>query len=162
VNAREGSVAGGHHGPVELRAARAADLEPLVTLAAAFFREGGFTTPEAALRRNLATLLDATAARVAVVADGPALLALAITTTGFGLEDGLIAELEDLYVVPPARRRGLAGRLIEDSARWARALGCRHLELVIAPGGHHAARLVAYYRGRGFRDDGRRLLSRPL
>ena len=89
-------------------------------------------------------------------------VAFAVTTTGFGLESGLIAELEDLFVIPELRRSGLAGLLVEDSVEWARARGCHHLELVVAPQGRDVTHLHDYYRRRGFLDDGRRLLSRPL
>jgi aminoglycoside 6'-N-acetyltransferase I len=89
-------------------------------------------------------------------------LAFAVTTTSFRLENGQIAELEDLYVIPTARRRGLVELLLDDSARWARERGCRQLELVIAPNGLDVAHLHWYYLGRGFTDEGRRLLSRPL
>lgn len=143
-------------------AARAEDFDGLFPLVLAFYAEGGFTTPESVLRRNLVSLMESEKARAAIAADGGRLLGFAVTTTSFGLEHGLIAELEDLYVVPAARRHGVAAALIDDSATWARTRGCHHLELVIAPTGHDAAHLDSYYRSRGFRDDGRRLLTRAL
>lgn len=145
-----------------LRAAGPADLAALLPLAVAFYTEDGFATGEHALRANLATLLDSPAARVTVAESADEPVGFAITTTSFGLENGLIAELEDLFVVPAARRRGLAGRLIEDSAAWARDRGCRRLELVVAPNGLDVGHLFDYYLAHGFTDDGRRLISRPL
>lgn len=145
-----------------LRTARSEDLAEILAMALAFYEEDGFTTPEPELRRNLAALIESEAARVVVVADDDALVAFAITTTRFGLEYGQGAELEDLYVVPGARRNGLANRLIEDSAGWALSLGCDQLELVVAPNGSDASDLLAYYKARGFDDEGRRLLSRAL
>lgn len=99
-------------------------------------------------------------ARVAVVTNDERPLGFAITTTSFGLENGLIAELEDLYVLPAARRQGLAKRLIDDSARWADDRGCHHLELVVAPNGREVTHLHTYYRMQGFLDEGWQLLSR--
>lgn len=148
--------------PVTLRAAGPADLAAVVALAVAFYAEDGFATGEHALRSNLAVLLASPAARVAVVQSPDRLLGFAVTTTSFGLENGLIAELEDLFVVPAARRRGLAGRLIADSVGWARERGCQHLELVIAPNGRDVGHLFDYYRAHGFLDDGRHLISHPL
>jgi aminoglycoside 6'-N-acetyltransferase I len=58
----------------------------------------------------------------------------AATTTTFVLEYGLVAELEDLFVVPTARHRGLSNRLIADSVVWAREQGCQRMELVVARG----------------------------
>ncbi|HEY4018961.1 MAG TPA: GNAT family N-acetyltransferase [Pseudonocardiaceae bacterium] len=145
-----------------LRAAGPADLTMVLPLAVAFYAEDGFATGEPALRSNLTTLLASPAARVTLLHSADQPLGFAITTTSFGLENGLIAELEDLFVVPTARRRGLAGRLIADSVAWAREQGCRHLELVVAPNGRDIGHLVDYYLAHGFRDDGRRLISRPL
>ncbi|PXX54773.1 aminoglycoside 6'-N-acetyltransferase I [Nocardia tenerifensis] len=148
--------------PVAVRAAGSGELAAVLAMAVAFYAEDGFSTGEKELRDNLTTLLASSAARVAVACSGDQLLGFAITTTSFGLENGLIAELEDLFVVPGARRRGLAGLLIEDSAGWARERGCRCLELVVAPNDREVGHLFAYYRERGFRDDGRRLISRRL
>jgi len=147
---------------VTLRTAGPGDLAAVLRLVVAFYAEDGFTTGEHALRGNLVVLLASPTARVAVLESDDRLLGFAATTTGFGLEDGPIAELADLFVVPAARRRGLAGRLIEDSAVWARERGCRRLELVVAPNGRDVGHLFDYYLARGFADDGRRLISRLL
>lgn len=127
-----------------------------------FYEEDGFTTSREDLRANLATLIGLPAARVVVSEEDGRLVAFAITTTTFGLECGLSAELEDLYVAPGARRRGEAQRLIEDSLRWAAERGCGRLEIVVAPNGQDVRHLFEFYRKRGFRDEGRRLLGRPL
>jgi aminoglycoside 6'-N-acetyltransferase I len=145
-----------------IRTATPDDLPSLLALAVAFYEEDGFSTPEAKLRTNLTTLVDSPTARVVVSEVDGAVVAFAITTTTFGLENGLIAELEDLYVAPEARRRGEAQRLIEDSTRWAAGRGCAHLEIVIAPNGQDVSHLFDFYRARGFLDEGRRLLGRPL
>lgn len=147
---------------VGVRAAGPADLEVVFALASAFYSAEGFTTRVDELRSNLKSLLSSQTARTAVVTRGRELVAFAITTTSFGLESGLIAELEDLYVAPAARRRGIAGQLIDDSARWARRRGCRYLELVVAPNGRDVTHLDRYYRNRGFQDSGRRLTARDL
>jgi aminoglycoside 6'-N-acetyltransferase I len=149
---------------VTLRLATAGDLPVLLDLAVAFYEEDGFTTPRAALDANLRVLLDSPGrARVAVaVAEGDRVVGFGVTTTTFGLENGLVAELEDLYVAPPARRQGLARALIEDSAQWAASIGAARLEIVIAPNGQDVSHLFRYYTARGFTDEGRRLLSRGL
>ncbi|MEW9551033.1 GNAT family N-acetyltransferase [Nonomuraea sp. NPDC050783] len=153
-----------------IRTARPDDLPALLDLAVAFYEEEGFATPPDALRANLATLIAEPAARVALAEqeeegeegeEGTA-AGFAITTTTFGLETALSAELQDLYVAPAARRHGLAGELIADSRRWAAAQGCTLLEIVIAPNGGDPRHLLGYYRRRGFTDEGRRLMSMPL
>lgn len=114
------------------------------------------------MRANLSVLFSSSAARVAVVQSGAQLVGFAVTTTSFGLENGLIAELEDLFVLPTVRSQGLGSRLIGDSLGWAREQGCQRLELVMAPNGRDIGRLVDYYLARGFQDDGRRLIGRLL
>ncbi|WP_083871477.1 MULTISPECIES: GNAT family N-acetyltransferase [Nocardia] len=147
---------------MRIAAARAEDFDGLFALVVAFYAEGGFTTPDSVLRRNLLSLTESDTARVCVADNDDRLLGFAVTTTSFGLEHGLIAELEDLYVIPAARRHGVATALIDDGATWARTRGCHHLELVIAPTGRDDAHLDGFYRSRGFHDDGRRLLTREL
>ena len=146
-----------------LRTATAGDLDVLLELAVDFYAEDNFTTPRDALAANLRVLVDSDRARLAAGLDDTShVVAFGITTTTFGLENGLIAELEDLYVDPSARRRGLARELIEDSAAWATSIGASQLQLVIAPNGQDVSHLFRYYTARGFTDDGRRLLARPL
>lgn len=149
-------------GGVAVRPAAPADLEAVLALATAFYVEDGGTIPVDELRSNLKSLLVSESARTAVAVSGHELMAFAVTTTSFGPESGLVAELEDLYVTPAARRQGIAGRLIDDSARWARKRGCRYLELVIAPHGRDTSRLDAYCRNRGFQDQSRKLIPRDL
>ncbi|WP_433384718.1 GNAT family N-acetyltransferase [Actinoplanes sp. CA-142083] len=145
-----------------LRAARADDFEAVLELAVAFYAEDGFATPRSRLAKHLRHLLVSDAAHAAVVEEDGEIVAFGISTSSYGLENGLIAELEDLYVVPAARRRGLAGDLIEDAARWATGIGAAQLEIVIAPNGADVSHLFEIYRGRGFIDEGRRLITREL
>jgi aminoglycoside 6'-N-acetyltransferase I len=144
-----------------LRIAEPADLPAILALAVDFYAEDGFTTPRAKLDEHLSHLLVSPAAHAAViVSESGEIVAFAISTSSYGLESGLIAELEDLYVAPAHRRRGLAGELIEDSAAWASGIGAAQLEIVIAPNGQDVSHLFAIYRRFGFVDEGRRLLSR--
>lgn len=46
----------------------------------------------------------------------------------FGLVDGAIAELDELYVLPEVRDRGLERALVVGVARWARQRGCAQLD----------------------------------
>jgi GNAT superfamily N-acetyltransferase len=147
---------------VDIRAARTTDFARVLDLATAFYAEDGFTTSASELRDNLAMLVHTDTARVAVAVDHVQIVGFAITTVSFGLEQGAVAELEDLFVEPAHRRTGIGAALIDDSVDWARSRGCRSLELVIAPNGNDVAHLFSYYARRDFTDEGRRLMSRNL
>jgi aminoglycoside 6'-N-acetyltransferase I len=101
-------------------------------------------------------------ARVAVVTDPDRCVGFAMTTTSFGLENGLIAELEDLYIAPAHRGSSLGELLVEDGKAWAHDRGCRQLEIVLAPNRRDISRLDSWYRRLGFRDEHRRLLITEL
>ena len=147
---------------VEFRTATTDDMSVLLDLARALYDEDGFTTTDAELAHNLAVLVDAGNTHLVLAAVDGAASAFALTTTAFILESGLVAELQDLYVAPAARGRGVGTALIEDAARWAQAQSLALLEVVIAPNGRDVTHLFDYYRARGFVDDGRRILARPL
>lgn len=147
---------------VQLRIATSEDLRVLMELARAFYDEDGFTTPNSELRQNFDVLLGADNAHVVLATAKGAVVGFALTTTAFVLESGVVAELQDLYVDPAARRTGVAAALIDDAASWAVSQSATLLEVVIAPNGRDVTELVGYYRARGFDDDGRRLLARRL
>ena len=145
-----------------IRAATRDDLPTLFRLTRAFYDEDGFATSDAGLRRNLETVLSLPTAHVVVVEGRAELIAFALTTTAFILESGVVAELQDLYVAPQHRRRGIAAALIDDAARWAQDQSATLLEIVVAPNGRDVSSLVGYYTARGFRDEGRKILMRAL
>lgn len=147
---------------VTLRPATTEDVPELVRLARAFYDEDGFTTSDARLRENFRLLVPEQNAHVVVAFKDGRMCAFALTTAGFTLESGLIAELQDLYVRPEERRRGLASALIADATEWARARSATLLELVVAPNGQDVSHLFRYYEARGFVDEDRRILSRFL
>jgi aminoglycoside 6'-N-acetyltransferase I len=147
---------------VAIRTAETPDLGVVLDLAVAFYAEDGFATPADELRANLAVLVDSPDARVAVAEVAGVVVGFAITTTSFGLENGRIAELEDLFVTPDRRGTGLGRALIEDSVAWCRDTGCRLVEVVIAPNGQDVSHLFDYYDRRGFVNEGRALLTKEL
>jgi GNAT superfamily N-acetyltransferase len=69
---------------------------------------------------------------------------------------GLSLWVEELYVVPEARRRGIARTLLEHVILRARGRGLRAVELEVMPG--HAAAL-ALYAAMGFQELHRERLS---
>jgi ribosomal protein S18 acetylase RimI-like enzyme len=99
----------------------------------------------------------------ALVRDGVAFLAVDddATPTGFALAHTTGAragELTDLYVVPGARRRGIAGELVREVVRRLAEQGISHVELDVQTS-NAAARTV--YARWGFREE-RVVLSVPI
>ena len=145
-----------------IREAAAQDVARLVQLARAFYDEDGFTTGDTALHEHFTLLVPDPSAHVVVVLTEGEICGFALTTTGFTLESGRIAELQDLYVRPEDRRRGLGSALVADAVGWARGMAASSIEVVVAPNGRDVRHLHRYYAARGFVDEGRRILGLPL
>jgi ribosomal protein S18 acetylase RimI-like enzyme len=117
---------------VTIHLASEADLEAIVHLAVAFRDHVGQSTPSAeAFRASIAVLLH----------DASAEFFLARTATGTAVGYvqcryrysawmlALEAELEDVFVIREARRRGVGQRLVAFAIARATAKGCRALGL---------------------------------
>lgn len=145
-----------------LRDATLDDLPDLMRLTREFYDEDGFTTTDAELDRNFRALVASTSAHTCLALHAGDSIGFALTTSRMILESGVVAELQDLYVMPAHRRRHVATRLVRDAVRWAQEQQAALLEVVIAPNGRDVSHLFTYYAALGFRDDGRRLLSLNL
>lgn len=89
-------------------------------------------------------------------------------SSGVPTEDPLALELISMWVHPDARGRGVADRLVDEVAQWAREVGGDRLRLGVMPDN---ARAKALYRRTGFQmidetgtltPDGEQLMLRPL
>jgi ribosomal protein S18 acetylase RimI-like enzyme len=103
---------------LRIRLAREADLESLVRLAAAF-------------RTSVATLLQDTGTEFFLASDGQGVV-LGYVQARYRYSawtSALEAELEDVFVVPEARRRGVGLGLVEFAVARAIARGCRSIGL---------------------------------
>jgi aminoglycoside 6'-N-acetyltransferase I len=148
---------------LSLRQAGLDDLPDLLRLAREFYDEDGFTTSDADLDRNFRALFAAGgSAHICLALDGRTAVGFALTTTDLVLESGLVAELQDLYVVPERRGIGVGRRLMQDAKEWATEQGASQFEIVVAPNGQDISGLIRYYVKNGFRDEGRRLLTLEL
>ena len=67
--------------------------------------------------------------------------------------------IEELYVIPPARRTGVARALLMRISDEARARGVRGVDLEVVP---TQAAAFALYRGLGFQDVHRQRMTLPL
>ena len=127
-----------------------------------FYREEGF--PEAVERvpATLRGVLSRDDTAVFLAWAGGQAVGGASISTAYGLEVGLYAELEDLYVDPDWRGRGVASRLVEAACDWARGQGCSDVEIVLTPHAQAKAGLTGWYKARDFVDTGRIIFERAL
>jgi ribosomal protein S18 acetylase RimI-like enzyme len=112
-----------------IRFARAADARVFGRLLHTFNVEFGESTPTAGvIAERAAPLIESGEVTVLFAGEGP---------DGFAelrfrpslYTGALDAYLEELYVVPERRRRGLGRALLEASIRYARARGAAHIDL---------------------------------
>jgi GNAT superfamily N-acetyltransferase len=137
-------------------------LEAVAELAARFFVEEGFAVPGGGMADRLRQYRETPGTTVLVATKEQEVIGVATAATGFSLEYGRYCELEDLYVRPDARHRGLAHRLVEAAAAWASGEACTSMLVTITPKGQEAHDLLSFYSGLGFVDDGRRIIERSL
>lgn len=127
-----------------------------------FFREEGFDTSTDEMLVSLRAVLTNPHNAVFLAWRGDEAVGVATASTSLGVELGRVAELDDLYVSPDARRNGVAGQLIAAVRDWGRRAGCTRVQLVVTPEGDAAHHLVDFYQRRGFVNTGRVVLAYRL
>ena len=145
-----------------VRLAGLADFDRLLPLLERFYREEGFEKSLDSLAGNLRHLLERTDCPAFVALSQGNAVGVAVCSTSFGLEGGAYIELEDLFVEPASRGRGVATALVEAVAEWGRAQGFRKLEIVMTPYAQAKDDLAPWYESRGFADTGRVIYERAL
>jgi GNAT superfamily N-acetyltransferase len=148
---------------VDIRAATPSDIPGLLALVRRYWEFEaieGFTAlrVELLLKRLIAT--PHLGAAWVAEAEGR-LTGYLIAVTVFSLEHGgLMAEIDELYVLPEARSRGVGARLLATAEAALAAEGCVRLQLQLGAA-NAAAR--GFYERRGYRArDGYRLLDKAL
>jgi aminoglycoside 6'-N-acetyltransferase I len=139
-----------------------AEFKAVLPLLEQFFAEEGFHTLQAKIGAELVELIGATGSAVFLARQDGRPVGVATVTTTRGIELGISAELEDLYVLPEARGTGVGSALIEVVKEWCRSRGCSLVSVVVTPEGQASYDLVAYYRRQGFDETGRTLLFAHL
>ncbi len=144
-----------------VRIAQRDDVPSLVALMTEFYREAGYPlAPEPAARAFEALLDDPGLGRVWLVESGGVPVGYLALTLGFSMEfGGLRGFIDDFFVRPTARGRGLGAAALAAVKSECIALGVRALLVETGPAGHPARRL---YARAGFQDSGRALLSQAL
>jgi len=149
---------------VILRRATPADLELLLALMADFYAESGYTLERDIAAAALAPLLapegpvSAGAAWLIEVEGGAA--GHVVVTYAHSMEfGGRVATIDDLFVRPSWRGRGLASRALAQLRDGAQREGVRAMRVET---GHDNAAAVAVYRRAGFSVVERLHLTLPL
>jgi diamine N-acetyltransferase len=142
-----------------LRPAAPADVEPLLPLVEAFHAEDGYPFLEEETRINLRRLLsDPQLGRLWVFEEAGALVGYLVLGLGFSLEfRGRDAFVDELYVVPSHRGRGLGKQALAAAEAACRELGVRALHLEVERDNEEA---LGLYLKAGFVDNDRYLMTK--
>ncbi len=131
-----------------IRAAAPSDRESLLALFAAQLEEHALPTTGLAAALDGA-LAEPSRAAVLVAQDGARTVGVAYLAFIWTLEHGgHAAWLDELYVVPELRSRGIGEAILHAAIALARARGCRAMDLEVEADHARAARL---YERAGFR-----------
>ena len=143
----------------DLRPATPADLEAVLALHRTFFSEDGYAFREDESRANLARLLgDATLGRLWVMDEGGEVIGYLLLAFGFSLEfRGRDAFVDELYVAPGHRGRGLGTLALSLATEDCREFGVRALHLEVE---RYKEGAQALYRRAGFVDHDRYLMTK--
>ena len=157
-----GNAQPGRNSQFIVRQAEPESFEAALDLLSRFFQEEGFNTPPEALRANLLAMLSSTTSAVFLAWWDPKAVGVATVTTSVGLEYGLSAEMEDLYVLPGERSSGIARALIEEVIAWCRDRGVTAILVTVTPEGDRKHKLLEFYQRQGFLNHDRLVLERFL
>lgn len=146
---------------LQLDPASSQDASILRELIAAFHEEDGHPIAPDTLARALAALAAAEPRlRVWLIRDAGEVVGYVALTLGYAIEvGGIDAYVDDLYVVPSERGRGVGRRALLFVEQAARALDVRRLCMEVE---HHNTRARTLYVEHGFTDHARHLLSKWL
>lgn len=132
-----------------IRLAAIEDASTVAALLDAFNREFNTPTPGPAVLSVRLTRLLGEAATYAVLADDPAVGVALVSMRTNVWTDGLVALLDELYVAPEHRNRGLGTALLALAEQTARERGCAWLEINVDGEDVDARR---FYERHGYRD----------
>jgi GNAT superfamily N-acetyltransferase len=145
---------------MRIQMAQAGDSNAVVALLAEQFREHGIELgPEPLSAAVMGLLSDAARGRILLAYD-PDPVGVAVLAFTWTLEHGgFVAWLDELFVVPEHRGRGIGRALLVRAVAVARENGCRAVELEVDPAHARAEHL---YQREGFAALSRRRWAKRL
>lgn len=142
-----------------MRAATRGDAAKLCAMIAAFNAEDGHPLRADVSSALCALIADPALGAAFVIEQGASIAGYAILCHGFSLEyGGRDTILDEIYLLPEFRGRGIGAAVLRDLYRWASAEGLRAIHLEVMAD-NPAMRL---YHRQGFVDRGSRFMSRRL
>jgi len=127
---------------LELRVAGVAEEGVLLELARAFHAEDGHPLTESGAAAIGLVVRGHPLGRAWLIEEAGHVMGYAVLGLGFGIEyGGADAFVDDLYLVPPARSRGIGRSVLELLELEARRLGLAALFLVVDPDNRRVRRL---------------------
>lgn len=137
-------------------------LDRLLTLVAAFHAEEGITLSDDARRAGIAPLLEGIPHGVAYLIGPPrAAIGYIIVTFGWSVEfAGMDGFIDELYIRPGVRKRGIASETLQSLPRALASGGVKALHLEVDTENEAAQRL--YARAGFARRDKYQLMTRKL
>src|SRR5262245_51452526 len=132
-----------------MRPAGPTDLATLLSLMRAYYAHDHLTFDEQRTRAAAEGLLsDPSLGQVWLIEDGPAVVGYAVLVYGYSLEyGGRAATLDELYLRPEARGRGLGARALQCLEDFCRSRGIRSLQVEVEGANGDAQ---SFYRSAGF------------
>jgi ribosomal protein S18 acetylase RimI-like enzyme len=131
---------------VSIARARLEDIPALVDLMAAFHAESDYTLDRAWAEASFRKLLDEDAFGTAWIArENEEAVGYVVLTLRFSMEFGALAGMiDDLFVQPAFRRRGIGSGLLEALVSTCRAIHVAAIQVEVDPG--NAAGMALYRR----------------
>jgi ribosomal protein S18 acetylase RimI-like enzyme len=83
---------------------------------------------------------------------------VATTTIRISAGGGASAEIEEIWVQPSARGRGIGSRLLRSAVAECQRRGIQSIELRVTPDDHEVG-IPDFYLKQGFRDRGRQIME---
>lgn len=137
--------------------AEPSDLDTLLPFAQEFNQEDHHPFDEAVIQAGLAGLLgDRAAGRAWLIRDGTEAVGYLVLTLGYRLAYGRYAFIDEIYVRPDYRSRGIGRRAIAFAEEMCRMLGVKALHLEVE---RENTKAHALYLAVGFRDDNHYLMT---
>jgi len=138
------------------------EIDIAVALLSRFFAEEGYSGTPEIIAANTRRLWAEPHHWLALAwLDGITVGVVTVSTVLY-VEWGRLGEIGDLYVLPEARRGGIATALVAAAKTKCRELGCSAVFVTITPEGEERHSLASFYRRLGFDGSGRTIFTQTL